>query len=49
MIAGVIIWQLDSPKRYYADPAVSLAISIIIFASAVPLSELFLRLFVEPG
>lgn len=39
MIAGVIIWRLHSPKRYFADPAVSLAISIIIFSSAVPLSE----------
>ena len=38
MIAGVIIWKLDSPKRFYADPAVSLAISLIIFGSAIPMS-----------
>lgn len=38
MLSGVIIWKLHSPSRYYADPAVSLAISIMIFSSAVPLS-----------
>lgn len=38
IIAAAIIWQTHSPARFYADPAVSLFISLIIFASAVPLS-----------
>lgn len=32
------MWKLDSPNRLYADPSVSLAISLIIFASAIPMS-----------
>ena len=39
ILSAVIIWKLQSPYRFYADPAVSLLISIIIFGSAVPLSE----------
>jgi len=38
ILAAVIMWKTMSPKRFYADPAVSLAISLIIFASAVPLT-----------
>lgn len=37
-MAAVIMMKLDSPKRFYADPAVSLVISFIIFGSALPLS-----------
>lgn len=32
------MWKLHSPNRLYADPSVSLAISLIIFASAIPMS-----------
>ncbi len=39
IIAAVIMWKLESPKRLYADPAASLAISLIIFASAIPMSK----------
>lgn len=39
IISAVIIWKLHSPYRFYADPAVSLAISLIIFASAIPMSR----------
>ncbi len=39
VIAAVLLWKLDSPKRFYADPAASMIISFIIFASAIPLSK----------
>jgi Co/Zn/Cd efflux system component len=39
IVAALIMWKTHSPARFYADPAVSLAISLIIFASAIPLSE----------
>jgi len=42
IIAAVLIWKLESSKRFYADPAVSLLISLIIFASAIPLSSLLI-------
>lgn len=38
IITAVLLWKLESPKRFYADPAMSLAISLVIFASAIPLS-----------
>lgn len=38
IVAAIIIWKLDAHSRFYADPAVSLAISFIIFASAIPMS-----------
>lgn len=37
VIAGAIIWKTSSFGRYYADPAVSMAISIIIFFSSIPI------------
>jgi len=40
ILAAVIMWKVDSPYRFYADPAVSLVIGFIIFGGAVPLSEL---------
>jgi len=40
MVSALIIWKLHSPQRYYADPAVSLAISLIIFVGALPMSTL---------
>jgi len=42
IVAALIIWKFipQNPNRFYADPAVSLVISLIIFASAVPMSEL---------
>ena len=39
IVAAVIFLKLDSPNRFYADPAVSLAISFIIFGSAIPMSK----------
>ncbi|KAG6850757.1 hypothetical protein H0H93_008795 [Arthromyces matolae] len=33
IFAAILIWKLQSPHRFYADPAVSLAISLIIFGA----------------
>lgn len=37
IIAALVIWFTASPTRFYADPAVSMAISIMILLSALPL------------
>lgn len=37
MVAAVAIWKGQSEARFYADPAVSLFIAIMIFGSAFPL------------
>lgn len=37
IIAGAIIWKTNSPGRFYADPAVGVAIAIMIFVSSIPL------------
>ncbi|PPQ64225.1 hypothetical protein CVT24_008601 [Panaeolus cyanescens] len=47
IIAAVILMKVASPKRFYADPAVSLAISFIIFASAIPMTMKSGRILLE--
>ncbi|KAJ6619863.1 CDF zinc transporter [Mycena sp. CBHHK59/15] len=47
IVAGLIIWKLHSPNRFYADPAVSLAISFIIFGSAIPMTIKAGRILLE--
>nr|GAT45752.1 predicted protein [Mycena chlorophos] len=47
IISGVLIWKLHSPQRFYADPAVSLGISFIIFASAIPMTIKAARILLE--
>ncbi|KAI8629308.1 cation efflux protein [Xylariaceae sp. FL1651] len=37
IIAALVIWLTNSPTRYYADPGVSTAISILILLSSIPL------------
>jgi zinc transporter 1 len=37
--AALIIWLTDSPLRFYADPAVSLFITLIILSSTLPLTK----------
>jgi zinc transporter 1 len=39
IIAALIIWLTHSSARFYADPAVSLWIALMILASAVPLTK----------
>jgi zinc transporter 1 len=38
IITALIIWLTDWPGRFYADPAVSLFITLIILRSALPLT-----------
>jgi Co/Zn/Cd efflux system component len=40
VISGLIIWFTKSQARFYADPALSLVITILIISSAVPLGKL---------
>ncbi|KAJ7642744.1 CDF-like metal transporter [Mycena polygramma] len=47
IVAGILIWKLYSPNRLYADPAVSLGISLIIFASAIPMTIKTGRMLLE--
>lgn len=47
IIAAVIMWKLKSPHRLYADPSASLAISLIIFASAIPTTLRSARILLE--
>ncbi|CAA7265131.1 unnamed protein product [Cyclocybe aegerita] len=47
IIAAIILMQLSSPKRFYADPAVSLAISLIIFGSSIPMTLKSGRILLE--
>lgn len=38
IVTALVIWLTDWPGKYYADPAVSLFITIIILRSALPLT-----------
>jgi Co/Zn/Cd efflux system component len=42
IIASLVIWRTDSPGRYYADPAVGLAIALMILLSSIPLGMSFI-------
>lgn len=37
IIAAAVIWKTNYPGRFYADPAVSMAIAFMIFFSSIPL------------
>ncbi|KAF1931824.1 cation efflux protein [Didymella exigua CBS 183.55] len=39
IISALIIWLTHSPSRFYADPAVSLWIALMILISALPLTK----------
>ncbi|TQN67083.1 Zinc/cadmium resistance protein [Colletotrichum shisoi] len=39
IVTALIIWLTDWPGRFYADPAVSLFITLIILKSAIPLTK----------
>lgn len=39
IISAVVIWFVKSPNRFYADPAVSTWIAIMILISAIPLTK----------
>lgn len=39
IVAAVIIWQTDYEQRFYADPAASTFIALMIFIGAIPLTR----------
>lgn len=41
IISALVIWLTTYPARFYADPAVSMAIAIIILMTSIPLGEYF--------
>ncbi|KAJ7091550.1 cation efflux protein, partial [Mycena belliarum] len=47
ILAGTLAWQLHSPIRFYADPAVSLGISLIISATTLPTTIRVARILLE--
>ena len=47
IITALIIWLTDWPGKYYADPAVSLFITMIILRSAIPLTKTTSRVLLQ--
>ncbi|KAI4130079.1 MAG: hypothetical protein LQ338_001931 [Usnochroma carphineum] len=45
--SALIIWLTSSPKRYYADPVISLIITVIILGSAIPLCQAASRILLQ--
>lgn len=41
IISALVIWLTTSPDRFYADPAISMAIALVILTTSVPLGLLF--------
>nr|POF19981.1 zinc/cadmium resistance protein [Quercus suber] len=44
---ALIIWLTDLPGKYYADPAISLVITVIILCSAIPLCKAASRILLQ--
>ncbi|KAJ2988590.1 hypothetical protein NUW58_g3893 [Xylaria curta] len=49
IIAALVIWLTDSPTRFYADPGVSTAISILIILSSIPLVKNSGKILMQSG
>ncbi|KFY53615.1 hypothetical protein V497_08362 [Pseudogymnoascus sp. VKM F-4516 (FW-969)] len=47
IVSALIIWLTHSPNRFYADPAVSLFITIIILRSAIPLTSATAKILLQ--
>ncbi|KAI4149317.1 MAG: hypothetical protein L6R39_002529 [Caloplaca ligustica] len=45
--SALIIWLTTWPGRYYADPAISLVITVIILGSAIPLCQAASRILLQ--
>lgn len=45
--SALIIWFSSSPWRYYADPGISLIITVIILCSAIPLCKAASRILLQ--
>lgn len=43
IISALVIWLTTYPARYYADPAVSMAIAIVILSTSLPLGMYLLH------
>lgn len=39
IISALVIWRVESDKRYYVDPAIGVFIAIMIFLTAIPLTK----------
>lgn len=47
IVSALIIWLTHSPNRFYADPAVSLFITLIILRSAIPLTSATAKILLQ--
>lgn len=47
IVSALIIWLTSSPSRFYADPAVSLFITLIILRSAIPLTSATAKILLQ--
>jgi zinc transporter 1 len=47
IVTALIIWLTTFPGRYYFDPAISLVITVIILASAIPLCRAAGRILLQ--
>lgn len=47
VVTALIIWLTDWPGKYYADPAVSLFITLIILRSALPLTSASAKILLQ--
>lgn len=47
IVTALIIWLTELPGRYYADPAVSLLITLIILRTAIPLTLAASRILLQ--
>lgn len=45
IISALVIWLATYGGRFYADPAVSMAISFMIFLTSLPLGLSFIHFF----
>lgn len=39
MVVAIAIWKSDSPDRFYADPAVSLFIALMLIGASIPVTR----------
>lgn len=47
IVSALIIWLTNSPGRFYADPAVSLFITLIILRSCIPLTSATAKILLQ--
>jgi len=47
IVSALVIWLTTSPSRFYADPAVSLFITLIILKSTIPLTSATAKILLQ--